>query len=119
MPLEIKPDSVAVEVVLGGESVVCYCRKPTASDLLKYRKELLGSGRKITPERVFQTQVKYGLDAIKSIRKGDIVCQGVPLDELDNWKELLEQEVPQIPEAVARVLYESGDGQMMGDDSLD
>ena len=109
MALELNTRDITVTIEMGDEEIECYCVKPTASEVVAYRRELIGGGRKITPARIFKTQVKYGLSALKGIRKGDVLMNGKPVDESPDWKKIIEEKAPQIPEAIARLLYEPSD----------
>ena len=110
MAYDITAEREVVHVVLGGQEIEVYTRRPNPHEILEYQKDVRSCFKKgdtPDPVRLFRVQVKYGLKVITGIRPGDVIAKGKPLtEERDGWKKLLQKYEPRILAAVGRAVFD-------------
>ena len=108
MPLELRPDRNVITVTIWGQEIEVYTKKPTASQVQKYNSAIIGK-RGLRIKKLFKARVAHGRELINGFPPNELTVKGQPLvqDSEGRWKDTIEQECPQILEALGRLMLDN------------
>jgi hypothetical protein len=117
MPRRLSDESNELRIRdnISGSILVIYYRMPETDENVRYTNEAIQRHRNKLVNRLGQVRQKYGLAILTGFREGDFEVKGpngngwAPLKMTDpDWKKKLAQHAPDIIEALAIHVFESG-----------
>ena len=120
MPLELSPEKNIITITIWGKEIEVYTKKPTTSQVQQYNSAIIGK-KGLRIKRLYKTRVAHGRQLIDGFKPGELTLKGQPVvqDPEGNWKDVIEQECPQILEALARLMLDNTSADSADDDDDD
>jgi hypothetical protein len=120
MPLELRPEKNVITITIWGQEIEVYTKKPTVFQVQRYNSTIIGK-KGLRIKRLYKTRVAFGKELIDGFRPGDLVLKGEPIDQdpAGRWKDVIEQECPQILEALARLMLDNTSAESEDNDDED